>query len=89
MPKVLIVHTNVTRYQGTTDPTGLWLGESAEGKKKVVPFLNQEVATQNGAQFVQKRFYKPFAVQDGQLITGQNPFSVREVTKRLIPALQK
>ena len=225
MPKVLIVHTNVTRYQGTTDPTGLWLGESAEfvdelqkagidydfvspkggfvpldprgmkytdesiltiyeqpdyvqrglvatlkpsdinpadyaaiyytgghgvmwdfpdnpelqtiareiynhggylasvchgiagllriknddgqyliagkkvtgfttaeeiiaGKKKVVSFLNQEVATQNGAQFVQKRFYKPFAVQDGQLITGQNPFSVREVTERLIPALQ-
>lgn len=30
MVKVLIVHTNITRYQGTTDPTGLWLGESAE-----------------------------------------------------------
>ena len=30
MKKVLIVETNVTRYQGTNDPTGLWLGEAAE-----------------------------------------------------------
>jgi len=30
MKKVLLVETNVTRYQGTTDPTGLWLGEAAE-----------------------------------------------------------
>lgn len=30
MKKVLIVETNVTHYQGTTEPTGLWLGEVAE-----------------------------------------------------------
>lgn len=30
MKKVLIVETNVQNYQGTNDPTGLWLGESAE-----------------------------------------------------------
>ena len=30
MKKVLIVLTNVTRYQGTNDPTGLWLGEATE-----------------------------------------------------------
>lgn len=30
MKKVLIVETNVMRYQGTNDPTGLWLGEAAE-----------------------------------------------------------
>lgn len=30
MTKVLIVETNVTRYGGTDDPTGLWLGEAAE-----------------------------------------------------------
>lgn len=28
--KVLIVLTNETRYQGTDDPTGLWLGEATE-----------------------------------------------------------
>lgn len=30
MQKVLIVLTNVDHYQGTTDLTGLWLGEAAE-----------------------------------------------------------
>ena len=30
MKKVLIVLTSVTRYQGTNDPTGLWLGEATE-----------------------------------------------------------
>ena len=30
MIKVLIVETNVSRYQSTNEATGLWLGESAE-----------------------------------------------------------
>ena len=30
MKKVLIVETNITRYQNTKEPTGLWLGEAAE-----------------------------------------------------------
>lgn len=63
--------------------------EVLAGKKSVVPFLNQEVATQRGAQFQKKRFYREFAVQDGQLITGQNPFSVHAVARLLVPALTK
>ena len=30
MKKVLIIETNVNRYKGTDEATGLWLGESAE-----------------------------------------------------------
>ena len=30
MKKVLIVETNVQKYAGTNEATGLWLGESAE-----------------------------------------------------------
>jgi putative intracellular protease/amidase len=30
MKKVLIVETNVSRYHGTSEPTGLWLGEATE-----------------------------------------------------------
>lgn len=30
MKKVLIVETNIQNYQGTDEPTGLWLGESTE-----------------------------------------------------------
>lgn len=60
--------------------------EVLAGKKKVVPFLNQEMAEQRGAQFVKKHSYQDNVVTDGQLITGQNPFSVRSVAKALIQA---
>ncbi len=51
--------------------------EILAGKTSVVPFLNQKMAKQRGAIFKKKRAYKSFAVQDGQFITGQNPFSPR------------
>lgn len=61
--------------------------EIIAGKKSVVPFLNRTVAEAHGAHFTKKRFYSEYAVQDGQLITGQNPFSVRAVAKILIKEL--
>ncbi|RRK10294.1 type 1 glutamine amidotransferase domain-containing protein [Lactiplantibacillus garii] len=63
--------------------------EILAGKKNVVPFLNREVATSHGANFQKKRFYKDYAVQDGHLITGQNPFSVRSVARKFITEVQK
>lgn len=62
--------------------------EILAGKKKVVPFLNQTVAMNHGAHFVHKRAYKSFAIQDGQLITGQNPFSAKAVAQRLLTNLK-
>jgi putative intracellular protease/amidase len=62
--------------------------EVIAGKKSVVPFLNEELAKSHGAIWCKKRFYKDFAVQDGQLITGQNPFSVRSVAKMLIKEIK-
>lgn len=61
--------------------------EILAGKKAVVPFLNQAEATKRGAHFSKKRFYREYALQDGQLITGQNPFSVRAVAKLLLQAI--
>lgn len=61
--------------------------EVVAGKKKVVPFLNQEMAAARGANFVKKHAYQDNVVQDGHLITGQNPFSVRSVAQALIQAL--
>ncbi|GEO77813.1 ThiJ PfpI family protein [Companilactobacillus mindensis DSM 14500] len=58
--------------------------EILAGKKKVVPFLNQQVATEHGAKFQKKRAYKEYAVKDGRLITGQNPFSARAVANLLL-----
>ncbi|AKP67454.1 type 1 glutamine amidotransferase domain-containing protein [Companilactobacillus ginsenosidimutans] len=61
--------------------------EMLAGKRKVVPFLNEDMARQRGAIFEKKRAYKEFAVQDGHLITGQNPFSPRAVAKLLLKAV--
>ena len=51
------------------------------GKAKVVPLFNQKAAEERNAVFQKKRFYKEFAIKDGRIITGQNPFSVRAVAK--------
>lgn len=61
--------------------------ELIAGKKRIVPFLNRERATAHGAIFSQHRFYREYAITDGQLITGQNPFSARAVARQLIAKL--
>lgn len=62
--------------------------ERLAGKKNVVPFFNQDIAKKRQAIFQKKRFYKSFAVKDGRIITGQNPFSVRAVAKLFIEELK-
>lgn len=61
--------------------------ELLSGKRRYVPFLNERVAKEHGAHFEKKRPYAPFAVQDGQLITGQNPWSPKQVAELLVKSL--
>lgn len=61
--------------------------ERIAGKRAILPFLNQKVAEKHGAIWTKKRFYKDYALKDGNIITGQNPFSVRTVAKILIKEL--
>ncbi|MCF1615789.1 type 1 glutamine amidotransferase domain-containing protein, partial [Tetragenococcus koreensis] len=58
--------------------------EYLSGKSSVVPFFNEKIAEKHGAQFVKKRAFKSFAVQDGLIITGQNPFSARSVAQKFL-----
>lgn len=62
--------------------------EVIAGKLRIVPFLNKKVAEERGAIFEKKRFYKEYAVKDGRLLTGQNPFSARAVARLLIEEIQ-
>ena len=62
--------------------------ERLAGKMRVVPFFNQEEAEKRKALFQKKRFYKEFAIKDGRIITGQNPFSVRAVAKLYLEELE-
>ncbi|KAF1302410.1 type 1 glutamine amidotransferase domain-containing protein [Candidatus Enterococcus willemsii] len=79
MGNYLIANKSITGFTNTE--------EFLAGKKSVVPFFNQQVAEAHGAHFKKKRAYKDFAIQDGRIITGQNPFSVHSVAKLLLAAL--
>ena len=54
-----------------------------------MPFLNEHVAKERVAHFQKRRPYSEFALQDGQFITGQNPFSVKAVAKLLLENFKK
>lgn len=61
--------------------------EILSSKRGLVPFLNEKVAAERGAIFEKKLPFRPFAVKDGQLITGQNPWSPKAVATTLLKAL--
>lgn len=56
--------------------------------KKVMPFRIEDEAKKLGAQFMTKPAFTSFAVQDGNLITGQQQNSGRAVAQLLIKALK-
>ncbi|TDW46049.1 putative intracellular protease/amidase [Flavobacterium sp. 270] len=61
--------------------------EEAVGLTKVVPFLLEDALTQNGAKFSKGANWAPYAVEDGLLITGQNPASSKLVAGKLLQKL--
>ena len=61
--------------------------EAAVGLTDVVPLLIEDEMNQRGAQYKSADDWMPFAVQDGLLITGQNPASSEAVAQLVIKAL--
>ena len=63
--------------------------EEAVGLTKVVPFLLEDALIANGAVYSKGANWAPYAVEDGLLITGQNPASSKLVAQKLIAQLKK
>ena len=63
--------------------------EDAVGLSKIVPFLLEDALKANGALYSKGENWAPFAVEDGLLITGQNPASSKLVAKKLVEQLNK
>ena len=61
--------------------------EEAAGLTQVVPFLVQDMLTQNGGAYSKVADWQPYVVTDGLLITGQNPASSEPVAQALLKAL--
>ena len=62
--------------------------EEAVGLTKVVPFLLENKLTENGAIYSKKEDWQAYAVEDGLLITGQNPASSKLVAQKLLQKLK-
>lgn len=77
---MLIVLTNIAMYGTAKRATGLWLGE-------LTHFYDEVVAAGFEVDFVSP--FADYVVQDGRLITGQNPFSPRSVAKLLVAHLKQ
>jgi len=63
--------------------------EEAVGLTKVVPFLLEDALIKNGGKFSKGATWQPYAVEDGLLITGQNPASSKLVAGKLLEKLNK
>jgi putative intracellular protease/amidase len=63
--------------------------EEAVGLTKIVPFLLEDALKANGALYSKGGNWAPYAVEDGLLITGQNPASSKLVASKLLEQLNK
>lgn len=61
--------------------------EAAVGLTNVVPFLLEDALQANGAIYSKVEDWQPYAVEDGLLITGQNPASSKLVAEKLLNQL--
>ena len=61
--------------------------EDAVGLTNVVPFLLEDALQANGAIYSKIGDWQPYAVEDGLLITGQNPASSKLVAEKLLEQL--
>jgi putative intracellular protease/amidase len=63
--------------------------EGAMGLSQVVPFLLEDALRHCGGCYTAAPAWQPHVVQDGQLITGQNPASARGVAQAVCDLLQQ
>ena len=63
--------------------------EEAVQLTKVVPFLVEEMLKENGGEYSKVANWQPYTIQDGLLITGQNPASSELVADKLLQLLDK
>ncbi len=61
--------------------------EEAVGLTQVVPFLVEDMLKQNGGDYSKAADWASYVVEDGHLITGQNPASSEAVAKALLDRL--
>jgi putative intracellular protease/amidase len=62
--------------------------EAAVQLTTIVPFLIEDMLTENGGIYSKKEDWAAYVIQDGLLITGQNPASSELVAEKLLESLK-
>ena len=62
--------------------------EKAVGLTDVVPFLVEDMLEENGGIYSKGDDCSIYTLQDGNLITGQNPASSNQVAEKLLASLK-
>ncbi|TLP79153.1 type 1 glutamine amidotransferase domain-containing protein [Maribacter sp. ACAM166] len=62
--------------------------EEAVQLTEVVPFLVEDMLKENGGIYSKKEDWAAYAIQEGNLITGQNPASSELVAEKLLASLK-
>ena len=62
--------------------------EAAVGLTEVVPFLVEDMLSENGGIYSKGDDWAAYAIQDGNLITGQNPASSELVAEKILESLK-
>jgi len=63
--------------------------EEAVQLSAIVPFLVEDMLKANGGIYSRGKVWEAYALEDGNLITGQNPASSALVAEILLKKLQK
>jgi putative intracellular protease/amidase len=79
--KPLVEGKSVTGFTNTE--------EEAVGLTKVVPFLVEDELKAKGGKFSKGPDWQPYVLEDGLLLTGQNPASSGPAAKALLAKLRK
>jgi len=99
-PVALVCHApGVLRHVKNADGSPLVKGkqvtgfsnseEEAVGLTKMVPFLVEDTLKANGADYLKQVDWQDYVVEDGLLITGQNPASSKSAAESLLNILHK
>lgn len=62
--------------------------EEGVGLTEVVPFRVEDMLKENGGNYSKADDWQPYVVEDGNLVTGQNPASSKGVAEKLLAMLQ-
>jgi putative intracellular protease/amidase len=86
---------NITLGDGTPLVAGkrvtgfAWTEEVVAGVSRKVPYNVEKEMKRRGAWYQKALLpFLPYAVEDGRLITGQNPFSAKVTAKKIVAMLQ-